>query len=120
VIDAGHAPENRTAELRRFAPETVILVDAAEMREEPGEIRWIGLDEIDGMSASTHTLPLSMLAKYLTLELDCEVHVLGIQPRSTDFDGRVSEEVLQSVSKIVDGLSKALSVFTRQDLTSLN
>jgi len=117
VVDAGHAPENRTAELRRFAPEIVILIDAAELGEEPGEIRWIGIDEIDGMSASTHTLPLSMLAKYLTFDLGCEVLILGIQPRSTEYDGIVSAEVLQAVSEIVNGLVQFLSVFTTRDIT---
>src|SRR5512132_511548 len=44
VIDAGHAPENRTADLRRFAPELILLIDAAEMGETPGAIRWIEMD----------------------------------------------------------------------------
>src|SRR5512139_3912125 len=41
VIDAGHAPENSTGELRRFGPQGVLFVDAAEMGEVPGTIRWI-------------------------------------------------------------------------------
>src|ERR1044071_818122 len=31
VLDAGHAPENRTADLRRFAPDVILLIDAAEL-----------------------------------------------------------------------------------------
>jgi hydrogenase 3 maturation protease len=108
VMDAGHAPENRTAELRRFGPQVVILVDAAEMNEAPGTVRWIGMDEMDGMSASTHTMPLSMLAKYLTLEHDCDVKLLGIQPRSNEIGESVSAEVLQAVDEIVDELTKSL------------
>src|SRR6187455_3189676 len=38
VVDAGPAPENTTAGLRRFAPELVLLIDAAEMGELPGMI----------------------------------------------------------------------------------
>lgn len=120
VIDAGHAPENRTAELRRFAADLVLLIDAAELGEEPGGIRRVEIDEIDGMSASTHTLPLSMLAKYLTLELGCEIYILGIQPRSTAFDGLVSAEVIQAVQEIVEELAKSLSVFPAQEITCLN
>jgi hydrogenase 3 maturation protease len=112
VIDAGHAPENQTAELRRFAPEMILLVDAADMGQEPGSIRWIEIDEIDGMSASTHTLPLSMLAKYLSLELACDIQLLGIQPRSIDFEERISEDVLQAVNEIVTELSQSLRVLT--------
>jgi hydrogenase 3 maturation protease len=108
VIEAGHAPENTTAELRRFRPEYVILIDAAEMSDVPGAIRWIEIDEIDGMSASTHTLPLSMLAKYLTLELDCEVNILGIQPQSMEIGESVSRGVLQAVDEIGNGLAVSL------------
>lgn len=120
VIDAGHAPENRTAELRRFAPEVVLLIDAADMGEEPGAVHWVGMDEIDGISASTHTLPLSMLAKYLTWELGCEIHLLGIQPRSVEAGGSISEEVLRSVAEVVDGLAQSLCIFKSRKTCSLN
>lgn len=120
VIDAGHAPENRTAELRRFAPQIVILIDAAEMGAEPGAIRWIGIDEIDGMSASTHTLPLSMLAKYLSLDLGCDVYLLGIQPRATEIGEQVSDEILQAVSELVDGMVQSLQVLTTSEPSSTN
>ena len=118
VIDAGHAPENHTAQLRRFKPDLVILIDAAEMGLCPGEICWVGIDEIDGMSASTHTLPLSMLAKYLTLEHGCDVYLLGIQPRSTEVGEFVSAEVLQAVDEIVDRLFSLL-IAKRQPIPAI-
>jgi hydrogenase 3 maturation protease len=120
VIEAGHAPENVTAELRQFAPQLVILVDAAEMSEAPGTIRWIGLEEIDGMSASTHTLPLSMLAKYLILELDCEVKVLGIQPQYTEIGESVSRDVLRAVDEIVSRLAELLPEIVTFEHPTLN
>ena len=120
VIDAGHAPENSTAELRRFAPEIVLLIDAAEIQEAPGVVRWVGLDEIDGMSASTHTLPLSMLAKYLTLEINCAVKILGIQPQSTEIAETVSDRVLQAVDEIAVEISEFLQARIVQKAASLN
>ncbi|MBN2303967.1 MAG: hydrogenase 3 maturation endopeptidase HyCI, partial [Anaerolineae bacterium] len=36
LIDAGPAPENCTGPLRAFAPDLVLLIDAAQMGEEPG------------------------------------------------------------------------------------
>lgn len=108
VMDVGHAPENSTGELRRFAPDVVLLIDAAEMGETPGTIRWIQMEDLDGMSASTHSMPLSMLANYLTLELHCEVALLGIQPGSNDFGETVSAEVLQAIDEIVKAVEKSL------------
>jgi hydrogenase 3 maturation protease len=109
VIEAGHAPENATAGLRRFGPQVVLLIDAAEMGEAPGTIRWVDMEEIDGMSASTHTLPLSMLAKYLILELGCEVKILGIQPQTTEIGEWVSRNVLLAVDEIVEGCTESIS-----------
>jgi hydrogenase 3 maturation protease len=109
VMDGGHAPENRTAELRRFAPEIILLIDAAEMNDAPGAVRWIDVDELDGMSASTHSMPLSMLAKYLTLELQCDVKLLGIQPRSNDVGEKVDADVLRATNDLVGKLENLLA-----------
>jgi hydrogenase 3 maturation protease len=109
VIEAGHAPENTTGELRKFAPDLVLIIDAADMGEEPGTIQWVPAESIDGISASTHSLPLSMLARYLTLELNCTVTLLGIQPGSNDVGEQVSPEVLQAVQDVVEELKTLFS-----------
>lgn len=108
ILEAGHAPENRTGELRKFAPDLVLLIDAADMGKEPGAVEWISEEDIDGMSASTHSLPLSMLARYLTLELECKVILLGIQPASNEVGEIVSAEVLQAVGEVVQGLDETI------------
>jgi hydrogenase maturation protease HycI len=114
VMDAGHAPENSTAALRRFAPDVVLLIDAVEMGEEPGVIRWVEMDEIEGMSASTHSLPLSMLATYLNWELKCEVTLLGIQLKSNDVGETVSPEVMQAVQSVTDTLDETFNMYASQ------
>ena len=108
ICEAGHAPENRTGELRKFAPGLVLLIDAADMGKEPGTVAWISEEDIDGMSASTHSLPLSMLAKYLTLELGCKVILLGVQPASNEVGEIVSAEVLQAVQEVMTGLDESI------------
>jgi hydrogenase 3 maturation protease len=108
IIEAGQAPENRTGELRKFRPDLVLIIDAADMGETPGTFQWIPQESIDGMSASTHSLPLSMLAYYLKLELNCTVAVLGIQASSNDVGERVSSEVLHAINEIVEGLAQEI------------
>lgn len=110
IVEAGHAPENRTAELRRFAPDLVLFVDAADMGERTGAIQLIPEEFIDGMSASTHSLPLSMLSRYLTLELNCRVVLLGIQPGSNELGEVVHPEVVQAVNEITDKLQAVFTV----------
>ena len=104
ILDAGHAPENRTGELRRFAPDVVIIIDAADIGETPGTVQLIPEQSIDGMSASTHSLPLSMLARYLNWELKCEVILLGIQPASIEVGETVSDAVLQAVDLVASAV----------------
>lgn len=111
VMDAGHAPENMTAELRRFVPDSVLLVDAAELGQPPGTVHWIPMEDLDGMSASTHSMPLSMLASYLTLELHCTVSLLGIQPQSNDFGEIVSDPVLEAIDDIVTEIDESMRCF---------
>lgn len=109
IIEGGHTPENATADLRKFSPDLVLLIDAADMGKEAGSIALIPMEQIDGMSANTHSLPLSMLARYLTLELDCEVALLGIQPKSIEMGEPVSREVNQAVSDIAEEISTLCS-----------
>jgi len=108
IIEAGHAPENTTGELRKFAPDLVLIIDAAEISQQPGTVQWIPEEAIDGMSASTHSLPLSMLARYLRLDLHCTVTLLGIQPGSNEVDNGISPEVLRAIQEIVEELDQSI------------
>jgi len=104
VLEAGLAPENCTGVLRRFAPELVLLVDAAQMNAEPGDIRWLVMEQIAGLSASTHSLPLSMLARYLHLELGSPVYLLGIQPGDLSFAAGLTPGVQLAVDTLIQTL----------------
>ena len=108
ILEAGPAPENTTGELRKFAPDLVLIIDAADMGDSPGAVRWISEDDIDGMSASTHSLPLSMLVHYLKLELNCDVRLLGIQVGSNEVGERMSEGMSRAVDQVVDGLEELI------------
>jgi hydrogenase 3 maturation protease len=108
VMDAGQAPENLTGDLRGFRPGLILFVDAAEMGKAPGSIRWIAMDEIDGMSASTHRMPISMLATYLSLELRCDIVLLGIQPATVDLGEGLSLPVRRAVDLITNDLGDLL------------
>jgi hydrogenase 3 maturation protease len=86
VLEGGNAPENLSGEIKRLAPSHLLLVDAAEMKEEPGTVRFLGLEELGGFSFSTHALPLHLFVSFLRVELpDLKVAVLGIQPEFVGF-----------------------------------
>ncbi|RPJ64075.1 MAG: hydrogenase 3 maturation endopeptidase HyCI [Acidobacteria bacterium] len=105
LINAGQAPENFTGPLRRFRPDLVIEVDAADQGAEPGTVAWVDWRDADGMSASTHTLPPSVLASFLAADLGCEVALIGIQPATLDLDAPLSPAVARAVSELAGTLS---------------
>ncbi len=105
---AAHAPENCTGAIRRFAPDLVILVDAAEMGDPPGTIRWLDWHEAVGLDASTHSLPPSMVARYLAAELSCEVALIGIQVQDTSLGAGISPPVRRAIRSVTRGLAALL------------
>ena len=108
VIEAGLAPENFTGVLRRFSPHLVILIDAAQMTDPPGTIRWMAWYAAGGLSASTHSQPPSTLAEFLIAELGCQVALLGIQPASLETGHPVSPQVSAAIRKIVHTFNNVL------------
>ncbi len=103
------APENFTGTLRRFQPDLVVLIDAADMGLSGGEIACVDWSAAGGWSASTHTLPLNMLSSFLVSELDCQVMVLGIQPVQMGMDQPLSQAVSRAVDAIVAELQTWMS-----------
>jgi hydrogenase 3 maturation protease len=107
VIEAGPAPENFTGPLRRFQPDLVLLVDAAQMDGRPGAIGWLDLQSIGGISASSHTLPLHILVSYLVSELGCQVALIGIQPEQTFADEPLTASVQAAARLVVQALTES-------------
>jgi len=113
VANTGPVPENFTGAIRKFSPDLIVMVDAASI--DPGQepIQWIPLEAIAGFSASTHGMPLSMLANYLVEELKCQIGLIGIQARSTSpgptGQSTMTPEVRAMAQKIVRFLARELS-----------
>jgi hydrogenase 3 maturation protease len=102
AMDAGPAPENCTAEIRRLRPRCLVIVDCALMGEEPGTLRVFKPSEIAGVSFGTHGLPLNVLADFLMNETGCTAAVLGIEPVTTEFGEALSPRVEAAVREAVD------------------
>ena len=108
-IEGGHAPENTTGRIRKFAPDLVLIVDAAVLNEPPGTIQWIDWEQAGGLSATTHTLPLDMISRYLMAETGCEVAMIGIQPADMTYGESMSEAVEAAGQVVVDKIVQLIS-----------
>ncbi|HWQ04329.1 MAG TPA: hydrogenase maturation protease [Longilinea sp.] len=103
LIEAGLAPEAFTAPLRRFRPDCVILIDAALLDEAAGTVALVDWQQTDGLSATTHTLPPSVLVKFIQHEFNCPVELILIQPEDIDFDHPVTPAVYKAIDNMVAG-----------------
>ncbi|MCE5208313.1 MAG: hydrogenase maturation peptidase HycI [Chloroflexi bacterium] len=102
MIEGATAPENFTGTLRKFQPELVVMIDAALMGLQPGEMALINPDETEGITASTHTFPLSMLASFIKEEMGCRVWLIGIQPEANDQFTPLSPVVCAAVNDLAE------------------
>jgi hydrogenase 3 maturation protease len=104
VLNGGAAPENVLHLVRKFAPERVLLVDAADMDLPPGSIRHIQDEELQNpFLLTTHTLPLTFLIEALR-DFVPQVDLIGIQPEVVAFGYPMSSSVTRSIDSIYNSL----------------
>ena len=105
------APENLTGEIKRFNPTHLLIVDSADMGKRGGMVQWIDPDKVGGISFCTHSLPIKIMADYLTQSIGCKIKIIGIQPKVLTFGSRFSKEIektVKNVSKTVEASIRSL------------
>lgn len=113
VVEGGTAPENFTGPILGFAPSHLVVVDCAELEAPPGTAGLFPLEYIGGLSSSTHSLPLSVVFDYLRRSCDCEILVVGIRPKSLEFDAPPTREALRASRRVAGGLARAIRAMER-------
>jgi len=108
VFLAGTVPESITGPLRRYRPDHVLFLDAADMGAGPGTVAVIGPEWIHASLLSTHVLPLSVVMDYVERETGAGVTLLGIQPDLTGSDKDLSDDDLAYLGKNLLLLSQIL------------
>ena len=108
VFDGGTVPENYTGLIRKENPTHIILVDAVDMKKEPGYIRVVEKEEIANYNISTHAMPVSFLIKYMETTVSAQIILIGVQPKGMGFAEPISKEVNESVEEVVDTFGKLI------------
>jgi hydrogenase 3 maturation protease len=108
-LSGSTAPECFTGEIKKFSPDLLLIIDAADMGLAPGELRSIDPAQVSGVSFSTHMLPLKVMLEYLQKETGCRTAIIGIQPGSLDFGGEMTEEVKKTIQKLIITLKELIS-----------
>ncbi|MCL2479599.1 MAG: hydrogenase 3 maturation endopeptidase HyCI [Treponema sp.] len=102
------APENFTGEIKRFCPDELLIIDAAELGKKPGTAELILPENVTGATFSTHMLPLKVMLDYLHRETGCRVHLLGIQAASLEFADGLTPDVAAAADTVVAVLLEIL------------
>lgn len=107
-INGDLVPENFTRDLKKFRPDNIIIIDAAFMEKSAGDIEIVRINDLIGISFSSHSMPLSVLGKYLLQEIGANVYILGIQAINIDFGSEISLEVREAANKIFEMIKERI------------
>lgn len=110
LYDAGTNPENYVDEIITALPDLVVFIDAASFGGFPGEFILIE-DEtaFPTSSASTHTIPLGVIAALIKSECGCTVMYIGIQARSLQLGEALSGSVKRAADLFAEAIKERLT-----------
>ena len=110
LFDCGTVPENYIFPILNTSCDTVILVDAADLKTEPGSMKVLSLSELSGSGLSTHNSSIRLFTDLLmTGKDDLNIFAVSIQPKSIAFGENLSPEVREGVDKLTDIFVEALA-----------
>jgi len=102
MIDAGDVPENYLGPIEESGAEVVLVVDAADFGGKVGDVAIFDIEQVQGMSVSTHTANLGLLFKIISPEKRPQVIMLGIQPGNLELGQGLSEPVRVTMENLAD------------------
>jgi hydrogenase 3 maturation protease len=110
LFDCGTVPENYIFPILATSCDTVILVDVADLRTEPGNMKVLSLSELSGAGFSTHNASIRLFTDLLmTGKDDLNIFAVTVQPKSIAFGESLSPAVLEGVDKLTDIFVEALA-----------
>ncbi len=111
VLDGGTAPLDALATVGPVR--RLIVVDAANLGEEPGTVRVLSPDDLipaSGESVSLHDLDLiwALTVLRLTTQEPDEVAIIGVQPASMDCSTELSPAVAARLEDVIEAVLAAI------------
>ena len=108
LIDAGDVPENYLGPIEQASADVVLIIDATDMGANVGDVAIFDIEQVQGMSVSTHTANLGLMFQVISPEKRPQVILLGIQPGNMKLGQGLSEPVLKTLESIEEILVSSL------------
>ena len=109
VFEGHMTPEVFIAPACTFLPTHLLIVDAAELHEQPGHWRLLTQDEIQDGLFTTHAFPATEVAKEIHRRCGAKIAFLGIQPKSRDVSLELSAECSEAASNVTERIQHILN-----------
>lgn len=108
VFQAGTVPEAFTGPVRRYGPDRILLLDAADMGARPGTLAVLDPADVVGARLSTHALPLPVVMEYLETSTKAPAILVGLQPNPDGSGSSPSAAEEAGVTHLVAILQRVL------------
>jgi len=108
-IECETTPENYVGVLREEQPSHILFIDAADARLSAGTLFLANMDQIKGLSISTHAIPLNVYAEFIETLVEAKILLLGIQPEDVSFGEGLTAGVEQAAGRAAEFLSSILT-----------
>ena len=102
VVESEDVPERDLFRIVAARPDVVLLVDAVHLGAPPGATAVLDPEVLARYAATTHSVPLGLLASLIRRAVSAKVVVLAIQPRQTAPGSGLSPAVARTVGAVVD------------------
>lgn len=110
LFDCGTVPENYIFPILTTSCDTVILVDAADFKSEPGTVKVLSLNEVSGTGLSTHNSSLRLFTDLLMTGKDnLNIFVVSIQPKTIAFGESLSKEAKSGIDALSEIFAQVLA-----------
>lgn len=103
IVIAENSIENYIGKINHYKPNTILMIDAVDMNEEPGYFKLVPVDKIENTTTNTHNLSIRTISSFFEAE---NQWVLGIQPEVVSFGMGLTERVQSAADRIVCELVK--------------
>jgi len=98
-------PENHVSEVGDFSPDVLIMIDSADFKGSPGDVRLIGESEVVHTIGGTHATPITLFIKLLLEKSESfapKIVFVGIQKKQTGFGTPMSSEVRKAGNRTAE------------------
>jgi hydrogenase 3 maturation protease len=101
LLECETVPESYLLDIEEFNPTHVLLIDAALLGLNPGEVSLVDSEKITDFSAiTTHMLPLRIFCEYVKQATGAKIALLLIEPKSMEFGEGLTAAVQSAAERI--------------------